>query len=284
MSSAGLTSGSDFLRDAACRYFWSLYGGPRMYVDSPLSPNLLWTPALRFTLHGHINVFVEPSESDCFPKIIELKQAEVRSFPQPIAIYAVCPDDVISAAAERSKIRTLKSNGFGLITVDPEGRVTNLSSAIPLVQVIAKAEVDQQIGSLPNSIKQRVSEAFEHYRNAPINGIKHISELVEGLVKQAGADASRRKNVRIGANLSIAKILDIMHQEPTLNSVRAEIGGVRGYVQAYRNPSHHWPKNKAEAYTKYADCRHGFLDGIRKIVSFREAMKKVNLSGNLPRT
>jgi hypothetical protein len=65
---------------------------------------------------------------------------------------------------------------------------------------------------------------------------------------------------------------------------RGVIGGLRHHIQTYRNLSHNWPKNKAKAYQKYSDRRHAFLDDVRQMVQFRQAMKGIGLSGNLPKT
>ena len=51
-----------------------------MPVGRELHRELQWTPALRFVIYGYINVFVEPSESGPYPRILELKYADVLNF------------------------------------------------------------------------------------------------------------------------------------------------------------------------------------------------------------
>ena len=282
VSTVGLTSGVDFLRDAARMFFEDRYESPVMHLNKELHRDLAWTPALRFTIHEHINVFVEPSETGPYPRILELKNAEVRNFPQPIAIYAVCPDNMILTSDQQSNMKRLQSHGFGLITVAQDGHATQLFHASPLIQVIPSAEFKKEIKGLPKKIRQRASEAFEDYCNKPVNGVKTVSELLEGLVTQAGNEAVKKnylKKTELGNGLAAA--LDVLYNVNQFKNVRAEIGGVRSYINEYRNLSHHWPRNAKKAHKKYADCRHAFLDGIKQIQRFRAAMKKVALSGNL---
>ena len=59
MAAYGLAPGQAILRDSARAFFERHHGKPTMYVEKEMHRNLEWTPALRFVLHGHINVFVE---------------------------------------------------------------------------------------------------------------------------------------------------------------------------------------------------------------------------------
>ena len=192
MTTVGLISGEEFLLNAARSFFEDIYEKPEMHLNEQLHRDLPWTPALWFTIHRYINIFVEPSETGPYPKILELRNTEVRHFQQPIAIYAVCPEDMISKPAQQSDMKRLQDHGFGLMTVDPNGRARRMFSAIPLIQVIPRAEFKQEIHGLPRKMRQRVSEAFDDYCSKPVNGVKSLSEVIEGLVKQAKNDVVRK--------------------------------------------------------------------------------------------
>lgn len=253
-----------------------------MYVNQELHKDLAWTPALRFVIHEHINVFVEPSESGPYPRILERKHTDVLHFPQPIAIYAVCPEEMILTSVQRTEMRRLEAHGFGLITVNQKGEAHREFSASVLVQVIPKAEYKSEINGLPKKIRQRIGEAYEDYNVKPVNGVKSLTEVLEGIVTQAGKDVVRKnylKKAELGN--SVANALDALHDTKQCKNARAAIGGVRSHVQEYRNPKHHWPTNKKKAYQKYSDCRHAFMDGIKHIQRFRTAMRAVGLTGNL---
>ena len=284
MTDVGLTSGEQFLRNAARRFFEGLYENPEMHLEEELHRDLSWTPALWFTIHEQIRIFVEPSETSPYPRILELKNGDVRRFPQPIAIYAACPEEILHAPGQRGEIKRLEADGYGLVTVDADGNANRVISAIPLIHIIPSSEFKQEIKGLPKKLRQRISEAFEDYCSKPVNGVKSLSEVIEGMVEQAGKDAVKKQYLQqknVGG--SIADLLDALHNLPQCNNVRAQIGGVRSFVAEYRNLSHHWPKDAKRAHKKFSVCRHAFLDGIKRIHQFRTAMKVVGFSGNLPR-
>ena len=285
MADVGLTSAEQFLRDSARRFFEELYENPEMHLEQELHRDLSWTPALWFTIHEQIRIFVEPSETSPYPRILGLKNGDVRRFPQPIAIYVVCPEEILRAPGQQAEIRRLHADGYGLITVDADGNANRVISTIPLIQIISAPEFKQEITGLSKKLRQRISEAFEDYCAKPVNGVKSLSEVIEGMVEQSGKDAVRKQYLqKKDVTGSIADLLDALYDLPRCNNVRAQIGGVRSFIAEYRNLSHHWPKNAQRAYKKFADCRHAFLDGIKRVHQFRTAMKDVGLSGNLPRS
>ena len=283
MSNDGHTSAHNSLREAARACFAGRYGNPNMYVDRPLGPQLQWLPALRFTLHRHINVFVEPSDSGPYPRGLALLYAEANNYPEPIAVYSVCHEAALDTTTGRQERRQLKAHGFGLVIVDDQGRAEIDFTATPIVQVISDAEFMQQTKGMPRGIRQPASEAFEHYRGTPTNGVKAISEMMEAMITKAGQDSAARNGISPqDANGTLAVILDALYEE--YRPARAAIGGARNFIKECRNLVHHAPKSKNDAYRKYADCRHHFLEGLRIIQAFRKAMKVAGLTGNLPRT
>ena len=280
MSTDGLTPGHGFLQEAARTCFAARYGNPTIHVNKQLNRNLEWVPALRFTLHKHINVFVEPSDDGPYPRILAMKYADVNNYPEPIAIYCVCHHAAIATASGQQDLKKLKALGFGLVTVDPNGDADVLFPAIPLVQAIPEAVFKQQINGLPSGIRQAACEAFEDYRAKPVNGVKTLSELVEGMIKKAGQDSAKRGGISMAeSRRALADVLDALHTK--YPSARAAIGGARNFVKECRNLTHHSPKNKKDAHKKYADSKHHFLAGLRTIQEFRTAMKNEGLTGNV---
>ena len=171
-----------------------------------------------------------------------------------------------------------------MIAVNGNGDANRVITAIPVIQIISAAEFKQEIIGLPKKLRQRISEAFEDYCSKPVNGVKSLSEVIEGMIEQSGKDAVRKQHLqRNQVTGSVADLLDALYDCPHCNNVRAQIGGVRSYISEYRNLTHHWPKNSKRAHKKFSDCRHAFLDGIKRVHQFRTAMKNVGLSGNLPR-
>ena len=119
---------------------------------------------------------------------------------------------------------------------------------------------------------------FSNHRRSPHGD---LSEIVEGMVLKAGKDAIRKKLLTSGQVKpgKTANTLDELSKLEELKQAVAAIGGVRSYVKDYRNQNHHFPKNKKLAYKRFKDCRHGFIQGLKTIQSFRTAMKSAGLSG-----
>ncbi len=285
MSSAGLSSGTEFLRNSAEACFKNLYEIGHMEVGSELHADLKWIPALRFTVHDHVHVFVEPAESNPYPRIFSLRHADVLQYPEPIAIYSVCTEEVFLNPANQQEIQKLEEHGYGLIAVDNAGIARRKFAAVPLVQVIPRGEYKALIDGLPAKHKQNIAQAYEDYKNKPSTGVVTLTEIVEGLAVQAAKEAAKKGWItKAQSDGAIAPALDAMHIAAQCQNARAAIGGVRSHISKYRNLSHHWPKNKKKAREKYTECRHAFLDGLRQLKSFREAMRHLHLSGNLPRS
>lgn len=279
----GLSSGANFLRDAACNLLGQHYGAASIEIGQPLARNLNWTPAAKFTNKG-IHYFVEPSEEDCYPQILRLRYADLVNFPEPIAVFCVCPEEVYLAPAQQAEIGRLQDHGFGLIAVRQNATASLKSHPIPVIQVIGRGEFAENVRGLPKRIKQELTEAFELYRIKPHQGVASVSEILEGLVQQAGRDAVQKQLVtKRDLGGSVAKALDTLYDVKGLESSRPAVGGVRNFMNAYRNAAHHWPRNKKESYRKYRECKHGFLEGLKNVVRFRQAMKDVGFTGNLAR-
>lgn len=283
MTIAGLSAGVDVLRLAASNFFADRYERPKIHVGKPLHNDLNWVPGLWFSANDHLTILAEPSEDSAYPKIFEMRHADVLQFPEPIALYAICPEEVALKSSEQEAIRRLEDHGHGLITVNRNGQVQRRLTAVALVQVISRREYKASISALPKNFRQRIGVAFEDYCNRPSSGVGSLSEVVEGLVIKAGDDAVQRQFITRGAlGNTVADNLDALHSVPQFKGARAAIGGVRGYIHRFRNVSHHWPKRKRDAYRKYRDCRLGFLEGIEHIKTFREAMINAGISGGLP--
>ena len=279
MPNEGLSSPLESLRDAARACFADRYGNPTFHVEKELNPQLEWVPALRFVLHRHVHVFVEPSDSGPYPRRLSMLYTKVSNYPEPIAVYSVCHE----AAMDKAAGRELKSHGFGLVTVGDDGVADVEFTAVPIVQVIAEAEFKQQTTDLPKGIvRQRVSEAFRDYVVEPANGVTNLSQVVEGMIRKAGRDSAKNGGIsNKDSRKALAAVLDALHEKHP--RARGAIADARSFIE-YRNLSHHWPKSKKDAYKKHANCRHHFLSGLHTIQVFSKAMKGIGLAGNLPRT
>jgi hypothetical protein len=283
MTAAELISGAEFLRNAAQKFFKDRYQVPTIYVGSELHRDLGWTPSLRFVVQGYIHVFVEFSEDSPYPRILRMRLPDVLHFPEPIAVYVVCPEQVALNAANQKSIADLENHGFGLVTVDQAGVAWRRFAAVPLSQVISNADYKSELQGLTPRQKERIAQAYEDYKNKPAIGVTSLTEVVEGLALQAAKEAAKKQWIEAAlARGNVADALDAMFQCNSCRNARGAIGGVRGYIADHRNLSHHWPKNKKRAKQRYTECRLAFVEGIRQMRNFRTAMRNIGLSGNLP--
>jgi hypothetical protein len=276
MSGTVLSSGDAFLISAAKTFFNSVFQTPTS-SGVKLDKGLNWNPTFYFKLHDHLLIFVEVSSGTPYPIILSLRRTNVMKLQIPIAIYCVCPEEIY--LKNQSDAKRLMNDGYGLLTVAADGTVQRRASCIPLIQQIADDEFRSEIKRLPRPLRTRLAEAFDRYKHNTPSGVAAIAEVMEGLVLKAGRDAVRNAwlspaDVKPG---SPAATLAAMHKVKQFQNVTAAIAAAQAYISMYRNPSHHFPKDKRQAAKKYRDCRHGFIEGLKKIAYFREAMRGIGL-------
>jgi hypothetical protein len=97
---------------------------------------------------------------------------------------------------------------------------------------------------------------------------------------RAARDAAKKGWIMKGQSKGkLANVLVALQAAPQFANADTVISAARMFVQRYRNPAHHVPKDKKSAYRKYRDCRHAFLDGLRNMRDFKDAMKALGLTG-----
>jgi hypothetical protein len=278
MVAGSLSSGLIPLRDAARAYFAALYQNPAIHVEAEVDPGLNWKPSLHFKVNDYLTVIAEVSEKP-YPMIFHLRRVDVEHLLQPISIYCVCPEEAY--LEDQAEAKKLMEHGYGLLTVDADGKVQLRASCIPVIQIVASKFFDSEIKGMPLKIRQRLAEAYQNYLHSAPSGSSGISEILEGLIVRAAKDAVARKWISKSDTKNLADALDAMVASPQCKNALAALGAVRGYVSMYRNANHHFPKNRKQAAQKYLDCRHSFLDGLKKVRQFRDAMRTLGFSGAL---
>lgn len=282
MATQGITAGSQFLAQAALAYFSKTYQVKAIAESEPIDKDLKWTPSLSFKVNNHKVIAAEVSEKP-YPGIFRLRHADLLALGLPVAVYSVCPEKAFLKAQQ--EFRELISHGYGLLTVDDAGQVTLRHKCVPLIQQIAASTFDTAIKPLPQALRGRLIESFERYTSDPPSGTADIAEVMEAMILKAGQDAVKKQWLQKGDVKpgQLSNTLTAMQAAKQFSNAKAVIGAAQGYISMYRNPAHHVPKNKAQAATKYRDCRHAFLEGLRQIAAFRDSMKQLGLTGGLPK-
>ena len=278
MKWTGIVKSQNYLVNAAIKFFNKLYENPQIKISDPIDTNLEYRPSLHFKATNHLTIAAEASEDSPYPMIFNLRHADIMNFNMPIALYCICPEEEFLKQENQGLVRDLQKNGFGLITVDSNEIVTKRFNCIPLIQHISEEEFSTEIRELPRKLRLRMRESFDLYNNNQVSGLQSISEIAEALINDAGKKAVKNGWISRANTNNSASILDSLSLQISCKNAWASIGGMRSFMKEYRNISHHAPKTVKQAYKKYRDCRHGFLDGIKKIRNFINELKNIDLN------
>ena len=97
----GITSASDFLRDAVKNYLNESYDKPPIKEDEEIDSELGWVPTLSCPINNHIMV-IEASEK-VYPLIFRMRHAEMAQVQIPMAVYCVCPEEAYLQSQKETK-------------------------------------------------------------------------------------------------------------------------------------------------------------------------------------
>jgi len=273
----GISSATEFIRSSVKKYLISTYSNPPVKCDEVVDQTLGWVPTISCLVNNQL-MLIEASEKP-YPEILRMRRAEMVEVPAPIAAYAACPEEAY--AQNQREAADLALHGFGLFTVDASGNVTAKFPAIPIAQHIPESQFKDDVEGLPALHKRKARECFDLYRHNAPAGVANLAEQVEGLIVRAGRDAAKKGWITAAQSKdSLANLLVSLQGAAQFKNADTVLSAARMYVQRYRNVAHHVPKNKKQAYRKYRDCRHAFLDGLRTMRDFKDAMNSLGLSGS----
>lgn len=276
---SGLEPSAQSLGKAAQSYFvdQGMASLASISIDKEINRSIPWRPTLWFKGAGHTTIALEVSPEIPYPMALKINTAEILHANIPITVYAACPEEIFlkNQSEVQKEIQRLRDHGFGLLTIDSEGRVTKQFGGQPLIQYIPEDDFKRETKGLPVSIARELREAFDVYKSKPSAGLANVGETVEAATNCA-KKAILKKGWATEADMktSLAAHLNCMLSLAQLNNAKAGIGRMRSFVNEYRNPSHHAPKSQKAAYERYYGCKHGFLEGIKSLQSFTTQLKK----------
>lgn len=274
----GITSATEFLRDAVKNYLNTIYDHPPLREGTEIDPALGWVPTLNCSVNNHL-MAIEASEK-VYPAIFRMRRAEMAEVQMPIAVYCVCPEEAY--IQDQREAQNLEKHGFGLFTVNNEGQVIKKFPAIPIVQHITENDYSTDVKRLPPKIKRMAKASFDIYRGNSPAGVASLSEIVEGMINKAAKEAVNKTWMsKADTSGALSDVLTKMKSIPQFKNSDTVLSSAQSFISRYRNANHHFPKNKKQAHLKYRDCRHGFLDGLRNMQSLHDAMKAVGLTGSI---
>jgi hypothetical protein len=255
------------------------YGKAGFKVETGIRSELSWSPTIQVNRTKFELLAIEVSE-DLYPMILKIVAHDIsRDIPDvPISVYVACPLTVYLADAKQITVRKLKDHGFGLITVDDTGHVTEQFSAIPLIHQISEVTLADNIKALPSGIRVKFKNAFDLYRTNSNQGLQDTGQLVEGLIYCMAKHSHKKGWIANPDRMAAASMVDLLYAARELNNYRAALGAARNFLKSYRNMASHPPKSYKAAAEKIKLMRNGFIDSLNTTVALCGALKELQIT------
>lgn len=266
-------------------YCITRFGRSGLKIESEIQPSLNWKPTLQARRSKYEIIAIEVSE-ELFPQIIKIAAHEIRvECPdKPISVYIATPLSSYASDTKQTTVKKLKELGYGLLTVDDEGLVTEQFIAIPIIHHIPQKEFSEIVRPLPSLIRVNFQNAFDVYKTNPYQGLQECGQIVEGLIFSLAKQSNKKS--WIGSKPSkgaAATALDALYESThiALQEKRASLGRARAFMKNYRNITSHPPKSFSDAATRIKNCRIGFIESIAVASELHSTHKHLGLTAKL---
>lgn len=258
---------------SALAYCKKRYGANGLKTDEGIDNAIGWRPT--FFLRPNKNLILAAEVSDIlYPEALKGAAHDIRHFESPIAVYQLCPLDAYQNDPKQTKISLLREHGFGIITVDDDGKATVQHPCIPIAQHIPPKQLESELSGLTPGLKVKFRSAHESYHTNEGQGLQQAGQIVEGLIHSIAEQAARKGYIPAPApNAKLADTIDELYSRPQFKNHRAALGDARGFVKEFRNVASHAPKHAKDAAEKIRKCKTGFLDAINVARKLREVMQ-----------
>ena len=260
--------------NASLRFCTGRFGKNGLKLEEEISPRISWRPTFHLKPIPSLIMAAEVSDS-LYPNILKIAAYDLLNFDFPVAVYLVCPLDTYVSDIKQTTIRVLRSNGFGIITVDDQKVTTIQHNCVPLAQHLSEEALNTELNGLTTSMKVRFRSAHGAYTSNVGQGLQASGQIVEALVINIA-------NGAVKANLAKASILkrpaaeaiDELYGLQDFRDYRAALGGARDFAKEYRHIASHPAKSAKQTIDKIRKCRSGFMDAIRISKNLFAVLKK----------
>ena len=238
------------------------YGSNGVKIETGISDTILWRPTF-FIKVGKSKIVAVEVEDNLYPNILSSAAYEISHFDFPVSVYQACSLEAYQSDPKQVKVRSLKTHGFGIITVDDDGTVVFQHPCVPLAQHISEDVLEREIRPLSNTIKVAFRQAHETYVSNIGQGLQSAGQIIEAMVFSLGKNA--KKNGLITEKVlsgNLAGLIDALYADKSFANHRAALGAARDFVKEFRNTASHAPKTGKEAADKIRKCKRGFSDAI----------------------
>lgn len=259
----------------AAEYLSERMQSKTLKIEKELNTTVSWRPTFYLPVNKRQIYAVEVSDK-IYPGILDSAALDLMhgAGNHLVSVYVACPLDVWQSDPRLAEGKRLQARGFGLLTVDDTGVVTEQFNCVPIVQFISRTEVTEKVKPLTSELRRRFNQAHDTYRAKPVQGMQDAGQIVEGVIKSLAKQAQKAGYIS-STGRGAADVLDDLYTCTTspLKDHRANIGAARDFLKHFRNASSHPPHSSKDALEREKNSREGFLLAIRVTVQLSNSMK-----------
>lgn len=249
------------------------YGSNGLKVEQGIDVSIGWSPTFYLKPAKFKMIAVEVSDN-LYPEALKGAAHEINLYDFPITVYQSCSLETYQRDPKQQKINLLKRSGFGIITVDTDGKAAIQCTGIPLAQHISSEQLENELRELNAVLRVNFKQAHDTYLTNEGQGLQEAGQIVEALVNSIAKQAVKKGIVppTVIKN-SLADTIDELYAQKLFQPHRGTLGTARGFVKEFRNTASHAPHSAIAAAKKIKNCRKGFLDAIAIAQSLRIMMQ-----------
>ena len=263
------------LVEAALLFAKTKYGKVGLRLESPISDRIRWRPT--FYLKSGLSLIIAFEYNDgVYPDALDGAIVDIMSFDYPIAVFQLCPLASFLGDKNQARTRLLIRKGIGIITIDEDtGTVALQKYCVPLAQNISEDELNERVSSLTAGVKLAFRNAHDSFTTNVGQGVQEAGQIIEAIIRQLHAHAVKQSLTKqMGPTAAAASLTDALYNISLYSSYRGVIGGVRQFIEDYRNLSSHPQRSGRDAIVKIKKCRTGFLHAIELANGLRRICKR----------
>lgn len=263
--------------ESSLRYCVQRYGRNRLQIEVEIDKAISWAPTFHLRTNKPLIVATEVSDV-LYPHILKIAAHDILKCNYPIAVYLACPLEVYLADTSQQSVNLLRRDGFGLITVDDQGRAVVQQSSIALAQHISDRDLDAAIRDLTPKLKVAFRSSHATFLVNEGQGLQQAGQIVEAIVGCMAKESAAKGYVPVGTDKRKAsEMIDELYLSPDWRDHRAALGGARNFIKEYRNIASHPARTAIQAIEKIQKCKQGLLDAIRISGELKDAMRQKGL-------
>jgi hypothetical protein len=264
------------IANSALAFCKSKYGASGLRTEEQITPEIGWRPTFHFRPSKFVIVAAEVADN-LYPEALKVGGHDILHYDgTPISVYQVCSLQVYQSDPKQAKVGLLLRDGFGIITVDDDGKARCQHTCIPLTQHISEEQLESELRGLNNGIKVKFKAAHRTYLVNAGQGLQEAGQIVEAMVRSVATQAARHHVITASdAAGALADAIDALYAQPTFKNHRAALGGARSFTKEFRNIASHPRRSAREAAEKIKKCKVGFLDGINVAGKLRDVAQQL---------